>query len=153
MKSKETPSLRKGLKQIGCKDYVSDDEDYELAPSYCSLRTKTNNFFNEKILSGKYFASDTKLDKGEEEKSNLDSIDRITDSMKSLQNKFKLEKINETIADLQNWRFENGIPKMRCHSVESFDDRAYYDSSQFNVLIKALRAKVDFNEVNFVIIV
>lgn len=144
MDSREKSALQTALKHIGSKDYLSDSEDYEIAPSPALIHTKVNNYFSEKILS-KSSTSESDLKHEEEEKPKESLEDRLKRQFDHLHQAFKEDSINQTIESSGSMRLPWERSRIHCHSVETFNDRAYYESYRFNRLIKAVKSKVNLS--------
>lgn len=145
MKRRDTPTLlQQTFQQTGYNGFLSEGEDYDLAPDPYVLHTRTNNFYNEKIILGNFFSSMAKLDNDndDEEGQKHDSSRILKEHMNVVHESFRKHKINQMFEDFQIIRFWRSQNKIRCHSLETLSDRSYYESSKFTNLIKRVKSKV-----------
>mgnify|MGYP007122282544 FL=1 len=109
------------------------------------LHITTNNYFSEKIISGAYFSSITNLDaktNGTDDQAKPVENDLIMQHMTFVHESYRETKINEMLEVSQvveSARIQN---KIRYHSLEAVNSRSYYDSHQFNCLVKRVKDKV-----------
>lgn len=134
---------RRPLRQAYCDDCMSEGDDYEIAQDSTQLTLIRNNFFSEIILFANH-SSATEIIEHEKlaEATNYELV--IKERFEQIHERFKQSQISNLINNLAMSPDKKFKHRLRCHSVETFSVRSFYETHCFRAFVKNLRAKVIF---------